>query len=112
MNDFHAQFYGFFKLPDSDVWFELLLIEGCLEEQYTLTFTTILMTPKNEGRVILNSKDPSAQAKIDFHPTALDDDILYLVNALKYLYLNVVSALRHYDLRLDPSTEILNNDAY
>ena len=56
LNDFHAQFYGFYNLPETDVWFELLLIEGCLDEKYSLTFTTILMTPKNEGRVVLNSE--------------------------------------------------------
>lgn len=51
LNDFLAQFYGFFKLPDTETWFELLLIEGCIEEEYTLTLTTILLTPRNEGRV-------------------------------------------------------------
>jgi len=28
----------------------------------------------------------------------------YLVNALKYLYMNCISALRQYDLRLDPGS--------
>jgi len=34
------------------------------------------MTPKNEGRVVLNSNNPFENAKVDFHPAALDDDML------------------------------------
>ncbi len=68
LNDFLAQFYGFYKLPDTNVFFEMFLIEGCQEEKYTLTFTVLLLSPSNEGRIVLDSADPEEKPRLAIYP--------------------------------------------
>jgi hypothetical protein len=87
LNDFLAQFYGFFEVQGR--WFELLLIEGCLEEKYTITLTTILLSPENEGRVVVTSADARDQATIDFNPTSYESDIFAISSGLQKIYVDV-----------------------
>lgn len=110
LNDFVAQFYGWYRIPDSRVTFEMFLIEGCLEEKYTLTFTILLVSPSNEGRIILDSADPLKPARMEIHPHEHEEDINYLAYGLQLLYSRVVlPGLRQYGISLTPDVETVND---
>lgn len=43
-----------------------------------------IFAEKKISQIILNSADPTEQPTIDFNPLAMDEDVMALVNALRY----------------------------
>ncbi|CAD7975090.1 unnamed protein product [Amoebophrya sp. A25] len=110
LNDFLAQFYAWYRLPESRVTFEMFLIEGCLDERYTLTFTILLVSPSNEGRIILDSADPMQQARMEIFPHVHEEDLNYLSYALRILYVKVFPALRQWDATITPDVGTMSDE--
>ena len=88
----------------------MFLIEGCLEEKYTLTFTILLVSPSNEGRIILDSADPSKPARMEIHPHEHEEDINYLAFGLQILYSKVIlPGMRQYGISVSPDVDTVND---
>lgn len=106
LNDFLGQLYAFYKVEN--LKFEMFMIEGCVDEKYTLTFTLLLVSPSNQGRILLKSGDPMQGATMEIHPKAHDEDLNYLLSGLQRLYARVFPGLRdEFSLSVNPPTEIV-----
>lgn len=110
LEDFVAQFFGFFRIPDQQIMFETFIVEGCTDDKLSLTFMVLLVTPSNEGRVIVESADPLKQARIEISPKKHQEDLVYLSFGLKFLYEKLLPALDQYEMELSPSHEFLKAD--
>lgn len=115
LDEFIGQFYAFLNatsnVPGSlgPVDAEVMILEGCLEGKLSLTFTIILLQGHTLGRLVVQSRNPSADIHMDYKPLSSSSDIELLANVIRILYTQIFSSdvLSDFELAVDPPWSVV-----
>lgn len=115
--DFIGQLYAFLNVTSNTpgapgpVDVEIMLLEGCMDEWLSLTFTLILLQSQSTGRVVVQSRNPFASPHLDYTPLSHSNDLEVLANAVRFLYTKILPAepLRQFELTASPPFDVVKN---
>lgn len=117
-SDFIGQLYAFVNVTSNEpgtpgpVDAEIMLLEGCMGDKLTLTFTIILLHAHSRGRVVVQSRNPLTPPVVDYQPLSHSEDIPLMMKAIRWLYANVLmhTGLARFGLQLLLPWEVVNEE--